>query len=273
MSVKEEKAYILGTDKEELFRLGVQHQVWAEEAQHGWRVAQFRPGQTILDLGCGPGYCSEELAFLVGEKGKVIGIDKSEKYIEFLQETASRHNLNILAMQADFDNMLLEPSSLDGMYCRWALAWIPNPKEVLQKVVQALKPGGRMVIQEYYDWSLLQTEPRKEALAHAISQALKSFKDTNNEVDIGRNLPSLLPEIGMKIIGFRPMAKIATPDNGIWQWPKTFFQSYFPRLIEQNYLTPQEVDSALEDLEALEKVSGASICTCLMIEVIAEKII
>jgi len=270
--MKENKAYILGTDEEELFRLGVQHQVWAEEAQRGWRQAGFRAGQTLLDLGCGPGYCAKELAFLTGQRGKVIGIDKSAGYIKFLKEVANNYNLNIEAIHSDFDTMDLEANSLDGMYCRWALAWIPNPKQILQKVAAALKPGGKMVIQEYYDWSTLQTEPRKEVLAKGIAMALKSFKDTENEVDIGRHLPIILPKIGMKVIGFRPMSKIATIENGIWQWPKTFFESYFPRLVPQNYLTPAEITAALSELEELEKIKGASICTCLMVEVIAEKI-
>jgi len=269
--LKDQTAYILGTDQQELFRLGVQHQVWAEEAQKGWRLANFRSGQTILDLGCGPGYCTKELAFLVGDKGKVIGIDKAEKYIDFLKNVAQSYQLNIDAIHSDFDAMQLSAESLDGMFCRWALAWVPNPKEVLQKVAKALKPGAKMVIQEYYDWSLLQTEPKKDALAKSIAMALKSFKDTANEIDIGRHLPSLLPEIGMKLVGFRPMSKIATMKNGIWPWPKSFFESYFPRLVAQNYLTPDEVTAALLELEELEKIDGSTICTCLMVEVIAEK--
>ena len=267
----ENKAYILGTDEEELFRLGVQHQVWAEEAQHGWRLANFRAGQTFLDLGCGPGYCTTELAFLAGQHGKVIAIDKSAPFITFLNQVSLKYGLNIDAIADDFDGMDLEPESLDHMYCRWALAWIPNPEEILEKVYKALKPGGKMVIQEYYDWSTLQTEPRKEYLAKGIAMALKSFKDSDSEVDIGRHLPQVLSKMGMKVIGFRPMSKIATPDNGVWQWPKTFFKSYFPRLVFQNYLTEDEVQKALQEMEELEQTTGASICTCLMVEVIAEK--
>ena len=270
--MEKETAYILGADAEELFRLGVQHQVWAEEAQFGWRLANFKAGQTLLDLGCGPGYCTKELAFLTGANGKVIGIDKSKKYIEFLNGIAKRYHLNIETIHTDFDSMKLQPSSLDGMYCRWALAWIPNPEEVLKKVVGALKPNSKMVLHEYYDWGVLQTEPRKEALAHGIAMTLKSFKDSPNEIDIGKYLPAMLERIGMKVTGLRPMMKIATPQNGIWQWPKTFFQSYFPRLVPQNYLTAQEVKDALNDLEELENISGASIATCLMVEIIAEKI-
>ncbi len=268
----EKKAYILGTDQQELFRLGVQHQVWAEEAQKGWRTAQFSAGQTLLDLGCGPGYCTKELAFIAGEHGKVIGIDKSEHFIEHLQKTAALYHLNIEAIASNFDAMQLAAESIDGMYCRWALAWIPNPEEILQKVLTALKPGGKMVIHEYYDWSLLQTEPKKEGLSKAIAMALKSFKDSENEIDIGRHLPSIVSNLGMKVVGYRPMAKIATPAASVWQWPKTFFQSYFPRLVATKYLTKEEVKQALSELDELEKNPGASIATCLMVEIIAEKI-
>lgn len=270
--MEENTPYILGTDEEELFRLGIQHQVWAEEAQQAWRLANLRAGQTFLDLGCGPGYCTKELAFLAGRHGKVIGIDKSVKYIEFLKQVSQKYHLNIEAIASDFDEMRFDPESIDAMYCRWALAWIPNPKEVLEKVREALRPKGKMVIHEYYDWSTLQTEPRKAALAKGIAMALKSFKDTENEIDIGRHLPKILPEIGMKVVSTRPMLKIATMDNGVWQWPKTFFKSYFPRLVSQNYLTQDEVHQALTELKALEKIKGASICTCMMFEVIAEKI-
>lgn len=270
--MEEKKAYILGTDQQELFRLGVQHQVWAEEAQKGWRLAQFSAGQTLLDLGCGPGYCTKELAFIAGENGKVIGIDKSESFIDHLKKTARLYHLNIDAINANFDAMQFAPESIDGMYCRWALAWIPNPEEVLKKVVHALKPGGKMVIHEYYDWSLLQTEPKKEGLSKAIAMALKSFKDSDNEIDIGRHLPAMLSKIGMKVSGYRPMAKIATPDQSVWQWPKTFFQSYFPRLVSAKYLTTEEVAQALFELDELERTAGASIATCLMVEIIAEKV-
>ncbi len=269
--MSKKQAYILGTDQEELYRLGLQHQVWAEEAQIGWRLAGFGAGQTLLDLGCGPGYCTEEMAFIAGIEGKVIGIDKSENYIHHLKQVNQLRGLNIEAIHADFDEMSLEDNSLDGMYCRWALAWLPNPVHILEKVYKALKPGGRMVIHEYYDWSTLQTEPVMPALMTGIRAALGSFKKSEGEIDIGRELPAKLAKMGMKILNTRPMSKIATPGNVVWQWPKSFFYSYFPRLVPMGYLSEQQVKDALEEMEALEKTVGASICTPLMFEVIAEK--
>ncbi len=268
---KEASAYILGTDKQELLRLGIQHQVWAEEAQQGWNSAGFREGQTLLDLGCGPGFCTQELAFITGESGKVIGVDKSEGFINHLRRTSELHYLNIESICADFDQMELDPNSLDGMYCRWALAWLPNPREILRKVYEAMKPGGKMVIHEYYDWSTLQTQPEKLNLAMGIAAALKSFKDSEGEIDIGRQLPEVLLAMGMKIRSVRLMPKLAQPDQFVWQWPKTFFYSYFPRLTEAGLLDPAIEKLALSEMEELEKIPGATLCTPLMVEVIAEK--
>lgn len=269
---EEQQAYILGTDREELLRLGIQHQVWAEEAVKGWELAGFSAGQTLLDLGSGPGYCSLELAYIAGQNGKVIAVDKSESFIDHLDKLSELQQLNIDARAIDFDQLELEANSLDGMYCRWALAWLPDPKDILEKVFKALKPAGRMVIHEYYDWSTHQIQPPMAGLNAAIAAALRSFKESEGEIDIGRQLPGMLNAMGMKVNSIRLMPKLAQPNTLTWQWPKTFYHSYFPRLVRAGYLSDQQREEALTDMEALERTPGATLCCPLMVEVIAEKL-
>ena len=271
MSQQEQNAYILGTETAELHRLGLQHQVWASEAHKGWQNAGFTAGQTILDLGCGPGFCTKELGYIVGQTGKVIGIDKSKVFIDFLNDIKNKHSLPIDAQYADFNNMQLENNSLDGVYCRWAMAWIPNVEEVLKKVYKALKPGAKVVFHEYYDWSLLQTSPGLPNLKKAIKQALQTFYDSEGTVDIGKHLPKIFNDLGMKVISQRPMNKLATPNKLDWQWPRTFFQIYFPKVAEVGYLTVDEAQKALEELEVLGTNPNATILTPQMVEVIAQK--
>ncbi len=273
MALSKSNDYILGTDQAELHRLGLQHQVWSTETRQAWKLAEFSSGQTLLDLGCGPGYCTMEMAYMVGEYGKVIGVDQSKTYIDFLEKNAKLHGLPIEAQCADFMEMELKDESIDGAYSRWALAWIDDVDRVIEKVADALVPGGAFVAQEYYDWSLLQTEPNFPNLTAAIAGALKSFKSQKKaEIDIGRKLPELFYDNGLEVTSIRPMTKMATAEDLTWQWPKSFFQIYFPKVAEMGFLTKKQVKNALEELHELEDVPGATILCPHMVEVIGIKV-
>ena len=268
----ESNAYILGTYDDELYRLGLQHQVWASEAQQGWRTAGFTAGMDLLDLGCGPGFSAKELAFIAGPTGSVTGVDRSAHYIDYLTKVSDLHNLKIEGVLADFDEMELKANTYDGMYCRWAMAWIDNPQEVLAKVYDALKPGGKMVIHEYYDWSTHQTEPLMPHLSKAISATLKSFKAPPGDIDVGRHLPNILTDIGMNVTSSRLMSKLANPNTIEWHWPKSFYLTYFPRLVEMGYLDQETLDGTLKDIEVLEQSETSTLFCPTLIEVIAEKV-
>ena len=263
--------YVLGTESLELHRLGVQHQAWSTEANLAWKHAGFTAGMTILDLGCGPGFCTQELSYIAGKTGHVIGVDISQSYIDFLDRLSDLHGLNIETICADFMDMELEPNSLDGVYTRWALAWLPDVETVLKKVITAMKPGATFAIHEYYDWSLLQTEPHKKNLFHGTRQALESLGDLGGDINIGRRLPSLLPSLGIDVISTRPMTKQARSHEHDWNWPKSFFNIYLPKLVGMGRLSQVEVDLALEELQELEDVDGATIQSPLMIEIIGKK--
>ena len=267
----EKNAYILGTDPDELFRLGVQHQVWASEAHFGWASAGFNAGQTILDLGCGPGFCSKELALITGKSGKVIAVDKSKNYIDFTNHVSASYSLNIEAIEADFTQLDMAKNSIDGAFCRWALAWISNPEEVLKMVYNALKPGGKFVIHEYFDWMTHQTVPSLPGLKKCIEVCFNSFENFDGRINIGKEVANIASKIGYKVVETRPMAKLARTKDLSWHWPITFYNTYFPKLIDMGYLTKEEVAQGFADVKTLESQPDSVISCPLMIEIIIEK--
>lgn len=269
---KDNNDYILGTEQAELHRLGLQHQVWSTEARQGWKIAEFSAGQTLLDLGCGPGFCTMEMAYIVGNEGKVIGVDKSKDYIDFLNQNSKLHGLSIDTQCADFSEMTLKADSLDGAFSRWALAWVDDAEDVIAKVSDALVPGGAFVAQEYYDWSTFQTEPSFPNLDIGIAAALKSFKSQDSEIDIGKTLPELFYSNGLEVISIRPMTKLATVDDILWHWPKSFLTIYLPKVAEMGFLTKEQAELALEEFEKLENTPGATILCPHMVEVIGIKV-
>src|SRR5688572_10276714 len=84
----EDGEYLLGVGDDELARLEFQHLVWGALASRAWERAGFAPGHTILDVGCGPGHATLDLARLVTRAGRVHGVEISERFVAHLRREA-----------------------------------------------------------------------------------------------------------------------------------------------------------------------------------------
>src|SRR2546426_12762513 len=99
-----EKDYVLGTHDDEIARLGLQHRVWRPRALDAWRRAGFTMGQTILDIGCGPGYATLDLAEIVGPAGRVVALDRSRRFLDVLEANRLQRGLeNISVVEMELD--------------------------------------------------------------------------------------------------------------------------------------------------------------------------
>src|SRR5438067_4591315 len=125
--------YVLGTGDAEIERLRLQHTVWRADAALAWRTARFGPGQTLLDVGCGPGHATFDLADIVGPTGQVIGLDQSRRFLDYLERTSrARGHGNIRAIQSDLDTFDLAGIQANGAWLRWILAFVRQPKRLLE---------------------------------------------------------------------------------------------------------------------------------------------
>ena len=208
---------------------------------------------------------------MVGTTGKVIAVDKSEIYLDFIEKINEQHQLNIDTIQSDFEHLMLPEENLDGMFCRWALAWIPDPTDILKKVYHALKPGGKIVIQEYFDWSTFQTEPHFPELLQSVTAIFNSFNTGNSNINVGRQLPEVFRKIGFHLLHQRPMHKMVKPNDLSWQWPYSFLHIFLPKLIDMGLQSESDVEKALSQLEQLTQDSLSTIYCPLMVELIAQK--
>jgi len=272
MSDKETGAYILGTDPLELHRLGFQHQVWVSESLQGWKQAQFSYGQTILDLGCGPGFATIELAYLVGPEGRVIAVDKSEQYLQHLAKLAYQHGLkNIEIIHSTVEELELEDESIDRIYHRWVLSWMNGIDAIVEKLCNSLNTGGRIVSHEYFDWATLQIVPAIPEWKEVVDSILKSFNAVGGDIDIGRKLPSLFEKNDLHIDSVRPMVKMSRPDTLEWNWPVTFFKIYLPKVVEMGFMKEDLCQRVFEKIAIMQDEGKAILLTPTMIEVIASK--
>src|SRR5262249_5599938 len=119
-SMSTERDYVLGTHDDEIARLGLQHAVWRPRASDAWRRAGFTAGQTLSDLGCGPGYATLDLAEVVGPVGRVVGIDRSRRFLDALEAAARARGLGwIETVEMDLAAHDLPALEADGIWSRW----------------------------------------------------------------------------------------------------------------------------------------------------------
>lgn len=264
--------YVLGTSLEELSRLGFQHQVWLEETSALWRRAGFGAGKTLIDLGCGPGFATFDFSNLVGQQGRVIAIDGSETYYHYLvRQIELRKISNVTPILTDVHSPTPEDGTADGIFARWLLGFVKDPALVIREATRMLKPGGTFAIIDYINYLAASIEPRSAALCKVFRAFYESVKPHGTNWDIGRILPTLLEEAGLKVMDISALCRVGRPGSPYWEWPRRFFKVFRPKLIEENILSEQEYDQIDREWEALALKPGAFVFTPPMLAIVAMK--
>lgn len=267
-----EREYILGTDADELVRLGFQHQVWSVEAGLGWENAGFAPGDRLLDVGCGPGYATFDLARLVGARGSVHAVDVSERFIDHLQNQIRGRGIgNISTQTADVEAMELPAESFDGAYARWVLCFIANPERVVATVARALKPGARFVVQDYCHYEGVTIGPPHPIFERIFEAVAQSWRQRGGDPNVGARLPEMMVRNGFEIRSVRSISRIARSASPLWQWPATFFANFLPVLLENRAITQEEKETFAREWEARSTNPAAFFSTPPMAEVVGVK--
>jgi ubiquinone/menaquinone biosynthesis C-methylase UbiE len=267
-----EKPYIFGTHEAELQRLGIQHRVWRPDVTEAWRRAGFTSGQTILDLGCGPGFLSLDLAEITGAAGQVIALDRSEDFLNYLHSEAERKGLyNISTHCINLDEDEIPEMELDGVYARWLFAFLRNPKSLLEPVIKRLKTGGTIVLHEYFHYHTFEFTSPSPAFDVFISAVLKAWYAEGGTPDIATDLLIWCEEFGLTIESVRPIVHVVSPENYIWQWPKSFVEVSPWRLAELGFLTKQEVENLQREFDSFETDGKTRVITPAVLEIIARK--
>src|SRR3954462_14620780 len=104
------------------------------------REAQARPGEQVLDVGCGPGATAIPLAAAVGPTGHVTGVDISEPMLGLLQRrVAERGIANLTPLLADAQTHAFEPASVDLLTSRFGVMFFADHLAAFRNLAKALR--------------------------------------------------------------------------------------------------------------------------------------
>lgn len=236
--------YVLGTDEAEAIRLGLQHRLWSASAFLLWERAGLRTGMRVLDVGCGPGHAALDMADIVGPKGSVVGIDESAVFLTHLhQRSIARRLTNIerlLGDVQDVGSLGLPEGQFDFAYARWVLCFVPDPDAVVAGVARLLKPGGRFVIQDYFNYESMTIAPRRASFTRLVQAIAAAWRARGGDPDVVGRVPEMLAHHGVTMTHLAVNDRIARPTDTMWAWPDTFWRTFVPRLEASGFLSAED---------------------------------
>lgn len=225
---------------------------------HRWRTAEnsaafvlpvLTPETTLLDVGCGPGTVTIDLASRVA---RAVGLDRAPTVLAAARE-AAQGTSNVDFVEGDAYALPFEDDSFDVVYAHQVLQHLTDPIAALREMRRVARPGGYVAVRDA-DYSAMTWYPRVAGLDDWIALYQEVSQANSNDADAGRKLLSWVLEAGFDPAGVVPGAGVwcyASPEDRRWWgelWADRCTQSNFAK---------QALGHRLADDVALEHLADA----------------
>lgn len=205
----------------------------AEERIPLYLEVGLKDAKSILDLGCGSGIVTKDIAHLT--KGKVIGIDGSDDMIKVARDVLKDYkNVELYVGGAEY--IPFDDNIFDIVTCNLLLMWANNPQQVVNEMARVVKPGGRVLASLEPDYGGKLHYPENPKVDPIF--AGKSIKQKGGDPHIGRKLRLLFVKAGLE-------TKVGIGNNRIWSCKED--KSYY--LHARDFYVKALIDSGLSEGE------------------------
>jgi len=234
--------YSLGQSEGESARLQRQADELAADSAMLLDRAALRPGQSAVDLGCGPRGVLELLAERVGPDGTVVGVDANPVHVAMASELAAGRGLSgVRIVTADARRTGLPPGSFDLVHARTLLITVPQPAEIVAEMVRLAKPGGWVVAMEP-DMEATLCYPPHPAYSRIREIYPQVFGRNGADPLIGRRVAELFRAAGLEDVEVDATARVYPAGHSRRTIRLDLMRSMRPQILELGLASEAELD-------------------------------
>jgi ubiquinone/menaquinone biosynthesis C-methylase UbiE len=175
--------------------------------QQAFAFLELRPGDHVLDVGCGAGDDVRALAHIVGPTGKATGIDISETMVTQARARASGQDLPVAFQVGDIYRLDFPDGAFAAARADRVLHHLDDPGRALSEVARVVRPGGRVVVSEP-DFDTFVIDHPDQALTRHILTVYATGGARNGR--LGRHLYALFGEQDFQDIEVAPVPILMT---------------------------------------------------------------
>lgn len=247
MTLAHRSDYSLGVDEAERARLLAQCAMHRAEAGQLLDRIGVGAGARVLDLGCGPLGVLDLLAERVGPAGRVVGVDREERYLAIAADELAARGLGPAELVvADAAATGLPGAAFDLVHERLVLVNVPRPQDVLAEMVRLTRPGGVVAVADV-DWMTWTCVPEHPDWARLTAAAAAVW---SGDVYIGRRLPALLRGAGLVDVEVLASTRTFSGEEPYQRLLLRFAEIHRERIVEDGVLTASELDGCVRRLGA-----------------------
>jgi ubiquinone/menaquinone biosynthesis C-methylase UbiE len=227
------------------------HRARTAQNSAGFLLPHLKDDLHLLDVGCGPGTVTVDLARILAG-GEVVGVDASDTVLEAARSHAEAIGAgNVRFEQANAYELPFADDTFDVVYAHQLLQHLSDPVAALREMKRVTKPGGLVAVRDA-DYAAMAWYPESAGLTEWNTLYHEVTHAYGFEPDAGRRLFSWVQQAGFDVAGAVPSASswcYATPTDRQW-WGQVWAE----RCVESNFAR-QAVESNLADDVALEQLA------------------
>ncbi len=149
--------------------------------------AGLAPGTRCIDLGCGGGQVTREIARLVVPEGSAVGVDMDENKLDLARKAAATARLTNVEFRQVNVRDWEEPGSYDAAYCRFLLQHLDEPVDLLGRMWAAVRPRGVLIVEEA-DFDGWCCHPANDGFDFFVRTYSKVLRRRGGDHALGRKL-------------------------------------------------------------------------------------